>query len=143
MSGPPQILEAYLGRVAEAVMQDDFETYADHVALPFVLVTDVTTLVVKDLAELEHGFEAFVEMLQSQGVTDYLRVVESAVLSDDGLVTGRYVSHLLRGDAPVVPAFRSRIGLRLQDDRWRAVSIANAMNNARWPILLPVVARGI
>lgn len=142
MSSPRQILEEYLERVGRAVMADDFETYADHVSLPLVLVTEVTTLVIQNIAELEHGFDAFVEMMQSQNVTEFLRVVESAVVSDDGLVSGRYVTHILRDGQPIVPPIGSRIGLRLEDDRWRAVSIASSLTNARWPIFLPEVGSG-
>jgi hypothetical protein len=142
MSSPRQILEEYLDLMGRAIMADDFDTYADQISLPFVLVTEVTTLVIQNVAELEHGFDAFVEMMQSQDVTEFRRVVESAVVSDDGLVSGRYVTHILRDGQPIVPPFGSRIGLRFEDDRWRAVSIANSLTNARWPIILPEAGSG-
>lgn len=131
-----RILQDYLDAVGRAVMEDDFATYADHVSIPFVLATAATTLVIKSVEELEHGFDSFVEMIESQGVTDYVRVIESAVMSDDGLISGRYVTHLLSDGTPKHPPFTSRIGLRLEDDRWRAVTIANDLTNARWPIIL-------
>lgn len=126
-----RILQDYLDAVGRAVMEDDFATYADHVSIPFVLATAATTLVIKSVEELEHGFDSFVELIQSQGVTDYVRAVESAVMTDDGLISGRYVTHLLSDGTPRHPSFASRIGLRHEDDRWRAVTIANDLANAR------------
>ncbi len=134
------ILQDYLDRVGQAVMDEDYEVYADQVSLPFRLITEITTLVISTQAELESGFEAFAEMMQSQKVTDYIRLVDSAVQLDEDLISGRYVTHILSNGNRVMPAFCSQIVIRREDGkRWRAASIANSMKNARWPILLPRV----
>lgn len=127
-------LQGYLDHMAKAVLSDDFETYERHVSLPFQLVTETASLVVHTLADLESGFDEFVEMLRAQRVTEYIRVAKSAMMSDNQMISGRYETHLLCEGKHVVPSFVSRISLRREDGVWRAVSIVNATRNERWPV---------
>lgn len=137
MTAAPQILQTYLDEVSAAVMRGDWPAYRDSVALPFQLVTHTASLQIATEEDLRQGFETFSEALRIRRVTDYVRLVEGAERLDDALVTGRYITHLMAGTVRVMPPFRSQITLRLDDGRWRAASITNALANSRWPILLP------
>ena len=85
------------------------------------------------------GFDAYYAMLKHQRVTDYVRLAESAVDLDSGLISGRYTSHILAGSHRIIPPYRSSITLRLTGNRWRAVSISNSLANADWPLQVPRV----
>lgn len=130
-----EILQEWLDTVSDAVMRGDFAGYRAHVCLPFHLITHTASLRIEDEAPLRQGFDLFVQMLQAQRVTDYVRLTAGAEQLDDVLITGRYVSHLLvAGGARLIPPFRSAITLRREDGIWRAASITNALANSRWPI---------
>lgn len=136
---PHQTLQIYLDEVAGAVMRQDYAAYRDRVALPFHLVTHTASLHIDSEQALRQGFDTFAQTLRVQRITDYLRLVEGAEELDEVLLTGRYVTHMMAGAHRVIPPFRSQITLRLEDGRWRAASITNALANSRWPLLLPVV----
>ncbi|MCX7889225.1 MAG: hypothetical protein N2422_05765 [Rhodobacteraceae bacterium] len=120
-------------------MDGDWDSYRDAVALPFHLQTERANLTIADEAALRDGFEDFHEMLRTQQVTDYIRLVRIATFIEDGLIAGNYVTHMLSNAVRVVPPFASQITLRRGDGVWRAVSISNATANTRWPIDLPRV----
>ena len=142
-----RILQAYLDRVAAAVMAGDWETYADHVCLPFHLVTHNGNIEVTTPEKLRQGFDDFRQTLQSQQITDYIRLVDTAAQLDADLISGRYVSHLLSRGHRVLDPFYSEITLRLAGNQWRAASITNALANSRWPLSVlrladPLPAKG-
>ncbi|NEX47585.1 hypothetical protein [Pseudotabrizicola algicola] len=130
------ILQTYLDEIAAAVMAGDFAAYQTGVALPFHLVTHSANLTITTEAALREGFDAFRTMLQTQRVTDYIRLVEGAQCLDPDLLSGRYVTHLISGGMRVLDPFHSQITLRLVEGRWRAASITNALANSRWPFLI-------
>ena len=130
------ILQAYLDEVAAAVMAGDFAAYRAGVVLPFHLVTYSANVTLTTEEALHSGFESFRSMLQTQRVTDYIRLVESAQVLDPELLTGRYVTHLVAGGMRVMDPFHSQITLRNVEGRWCAASITNALANSRWPFLI-------
>ncbi len=129
-----RILQSYLDRVAVTVMTADWETYADLICMPFHLVTHAGNIEVSTLEKLRQGFDDFRQTLQIQQITDYIRLVDSAAQLDAGLISGRYVSHLLSRGHRVLDPFYSEITLRLEGNQWRAASITNALANSRWPL---------
>ena len=140
MRTPHQTLQLYLDEVAATVMRRDFAGYRTYIALPFQLVTHAASMHIADEDALQRGFDTFALTLRAQRITDYVRLVEGAEELDEALITGRYVTHMMAGAHRVIPPFRSQITLRLEDGRWRAASITNALANARWPLISPVVA---
>ena len=68
-------------------------------------------------------------------MTDYVRLVENAVLLDRALISGQYVTHLIAGSHRLIHPFRSEITLRLIGNNWRAVSVTNTLANSRWPLM--------
>jgi hypothetical protein len=130
-----QILQAYLDEVAAAVMAEDWPTYRDSVELPCRIVTHDEDKLVTTEEDLRAGYDVFRDTLRSQRITDYIRLVESASRPGNDLIAGSYTSHLLSGGQRILPPFRSEMTLRLVGNRWRAVSVTNALANSRWPLL--------
>jgi hypothetical protein len=137
MMSAQDILQDFLDRMGAAVKDNDWDLFRLGVCLPFQMVTEETTLVVESEESLREGLEAFHQMMELHHVTDYIRLVNHADLLAPQLLTGTYVTHMLRGATRIVPPFSSQMSLILKDDRWQCVSVANAMANARWPIDLP------
>lgn len=130
------ILQSYLDDIAAAVMVGDFAAYRAGVQLPFHLVTPSVNVSIDTEDALRDGFDQFRSMLQTQRVTDYIRLVDSAQALDPDLITGRYITHLISGGMRVLDPFQSQITLRHTEGRWQAASITNALANSRWPFLI-------
>ena len=67
--------------------------------------------------------------------------IAHATMLGEAVISGRYVTHLLADANRAVPPFRSQMILRLESGTWRAVSIAKALTNDRWPLRVPEVAK--
>jgi hypothetical protein len=134
-----QLVQSYLDEIGNAVLVGDWATYRNHVILPFTLITETATIVVTTEEDLRAGFDSFHAMLQFQRITQYIRLVETAVDLSDTLISGRYVSHFMAGAHRIVPPFRSTMTLRLVGNSWRAVAIVNSISNMQWPIQVPRV----
>ena len=132
---PGQILQTYLNAVGEAVMVDDWPTYSAAVSLPCLILTSDESKVVASLDELRAGFDLFRDTLRLQRVTDYVRLVEHAAQAGPGLISGRYVTHVISASQRVVYPFRSHMTLRQFGANWRAVSVTNSLPNSRWPLV--------
>ena len=134
-----QLVQSYLDDVGNAVLLGDWDTYRNHVALPFTLITETATMGVETEEDLRKGFDSFHDMMKFQHVTQYVRLVDSAIDLDESLISGRYVSHFIAGSHRIIPPFRSAITLRLIGNSWRAVAITNSISNMQWPIQVPRV----
>ncbi len=131
------IVQAYLDEVSAIVMANDWEAYTDVVCRPFMLITHAETLIFATPDEIRTIYTRFHDLLRSQRVTDYIRLVEGAEQIDPDLISARYVTHLMSGSMRIMDPVRSGITLRLEGNRWRAASISNAVSNSRWPLLMP------
>ena len=134
-----QLVQSYLDDVGNAVLLGDWDTYRNHVALPFTLITETATMGVETEEDLRKGFDSFHDMMKFQHVTQYVRLVDSAIDLGESLISGRYVSHFIAGSHRIIPPFRSAITLRLIGNSWRAVAITNSISNMQWPIQVPRV----
>lgn len=134
--------QGWLDRVAQTIFENDFDSYANSVETPFVLMTTTGTLIAARPADLRSGFDQFHQMLLSQGATEMIRIAEEVRPIGTSFLIGTYETNILRNGTRLFEPFRSSLTLRNRDGVWRAACIANAMTNARWPIHLPLIDRG-
>lgn len=130
-----ELLQNYLDLVAAAIMNGDWETYENRVMLPLLLVTHAENIVVSTPDDLRAGFDTFRQALEIQKVTDYVRLVETAKIVDDDLLTGRYITHLIAGAHRILQPYTAQITLRRNGGVWRAASITNGLANSRIPFV--------
>jgi hypothetical protein len=130
------VLQTYLDEMSCFVMHERFEEYAARVRLPLVIRTSVACLTVTTLRDLEEGFDDFIEMMRSRGVTTLQRRVQEAAADGPDGITGTYETRLLAGDRDAMPSFRSRMWLVRAGEVWQATRIHNSTTDARWPILM-------
>jgi hypothetical protein len=131
------IVQSYLDDVGAIVLRNDWDAYCDVLCRPFTLITHAETLIFATPDDIRSLYDGFLDMLQSQRVTDFIRLVETAAQVDPDLISARYVTHLMSGGMRIMPPTTSQITLRLEVNRWRAASITNALSNSRWPVLMP------
>lgn len=132
-------VQGWLDRQTEAHMSSDFEAFAAMHELPHVIVTRAAVLIVEDEARLKEGFDAWVSMLKTQNVSDVIHTVQDANEIGDDLLSGRYVTHLLRGATPICPPYSSTATFRSDAEPLRVVSMTTGMKNLSWPITVPRV----
>lgn len=131
-----QVLQTYLDEMSDFVMRERFEEYLARVHLPLHILTSDANLTVPTVQDLQDGFDDFIEMIQSRGVTDMLRIVMDAAYEGPDRIVGIYETNLLNGSDHVVPAFYSKMWLIRKDGVWQATKIHNTTRDARWPMLL-------
>lgn len=137
---PMPILQTYLDDIADAVMGERFDDYAARILLPLNIQTSSANLTITTLEDLQNGFDDFVEMIQSYGVTRMLRSVKAAAYQGNDHVVGIYDTKLLDGTRQVLPTFHSKMWIGCYDGVWKAIKIHNTTNETRWPILLTRLA---
>lgn len=137
------ILQAYLDEMGKAVMNEWFDVYASRIQLPLSILTSSANLTVRTLADLEEGFDEFVEMIRIRGVTDMLRTVQAATFQGNDHIVGVYETRLMAGDKLALPVFHSKMWIGCYDGAWKAIKIHNTTDEARWPMLLTRLDRDI
>jgi len=130
------ILQAYLDAMRHAVLAERLDDYVARIRLPFSILTSSASLTVSTQADLEDGFDDFVEMIRSRGITDMQRTVQAAAYLGNDVIVGVYETRLLAGEKLALPVFHSKMWIVCDDGVWKATKIHNTTNEARWPMLL-------
>lgn len=130
------ILQRYLDEIGQAVMDERLDAYIARVQLPLHILTSAASLTVSTLDELSDGFDDFVDMIRSHGVTNLRRSVKAAIFQGNDHVVGVYETRLMAGDRLALPVFHSKMWIGCYDGTWKAIKIHNTTNEARWPMLL-------
>lgn len=135
-----EIMQAYIDDLGRAVMSERFEVYAARIQLPLFILTSAASLTISTLADLEDGFDDYVDMIQSLGVTDMVRTVKMARFIGNDHVVGIYDTRLMDGPRQVLPTFHSKMWISAYDGVWKAIKIHNTTKDSRWPMLLTRLA---
>lgn len=130
------ILQSYLDEMAKAVMNEWFEDYAAGIQLPLSILTSSASITVATRPDLEDGFDDFVAMIRSHGVTHMDRKVQAATFQGNDHIVGVYETRLMADEKLALPVFHSKMWIGSYDGRWKAIKIHNTTNEARWPMLL-------
>lgn len=134
------ILQNYLDDMGRIVMNEWFEEYAARIQLPLSILTSSAKLTVTTREDLEDGFDDFVGMIRSHGVTDMLRAVQAATFQGNYHVVGVYETRLMAGETLALPVFHSKMWIGCYGGVWKAIKIHNTTKETRWPILLTRLA---
>jgi hypothetical protein len=129
-------LQSYLDDMGRAVMAERLEDYVARIQLPLSILTASASLTVATLDDLSDGFDDFVDMLHSHGVTEMVRTVQAATFQGNDHIVGVYETRLMAGEKNALPVFHSKIWIGRYDGVWKAIKIHNTTNEARWPMLL-------
>lgn len=130
------ILQRYLDEMGQAVMDERLDDYIARIQLPLRILTSSASLTVSTLDDLADGFDDFVEMIRSHGVTDMRRTVKAATFQGNDHVVGIYETRLMAGNRLALPVFHSKMWIGCYGGIWKAIKLHNTTNEARWPMLL-------
>ena len=131
-----KVLQHYLDHMGNAVMQERFDDYSAGILLPLSILTSAASITVATVEELQDGYDDFIDMIQSRGITEMVRTVIEAREDGPHGIVGVYSTRLEQAGQLVVPEFYSRMWLRRIDGVWKAEKIHNTTLDPRWPLLL-------
>lgn len=114
-----EIIERMLRRTSDAILANDFDALNACFALPLLLETPETRLVIKTVEEHRRLFERLVEGYASKRVTDIIRVCEVAEFISDGVIRSLHISHVMAGDQRVDDPMPTLATTEQIDGVWR------------------------
>ncbi len=129
--------QKWLDRTGQTILDNDYATYRNNIALPLTLITSDGTAVIEDEVTLNELFQSYLNMFQTFHVTDMIRLCSSVQKLDDDIMRATYTTHVMREGQRLFEPFVSDMTLRRDHGQWRAVSIANNLTNNRWPVPIP------
>jgi len=139
MQDPAEIYQTWLDVVTKAVVENDDATLLAWFGRPFLMRTADAEVLIETDEDLLSDFEVLRWGLKTQGVTNYIRLVQKARYLSEDYIEGWHVSHMLRGAVSVVPAYCNRVVLHRDGDIWRCTEADHQLSNGRFPIDLPRV----
>lgn len=123
-------------------MQERFDDYCARVRLPLNIVTSAANLTIASVEDLMDGFDDFVAMIHSRGVTSMIRPVMGAAFDGPDRIVGVYETRLMDGQRMAMPQFYSKMWIGQFDGVWQATKIHNTTYDPRWPLMLTRVKPG-
>lgn len=125
-----KIYQEHLDVLSQALLEADFETFANRISLPHRITTQTDVIEIKTRDEMEKTFHRFAAGYRDSGLTDFVRVAENAKFVSPDEIIGRHVSHQMTGERRMVPPYPNRVRLvRDPDNTWRETHCANAILN--------------
>ena len=137
-----RIYQRVLDSVSEAVLQGDHATVSSYLSKPFHMRTVNGWFPLNTEEDIEQMVRSTHLSLKVQGATDYVRIARSAEFREDGSIEGVHISHILRNGTPLVPSYENRMRMKMIGDDWMVTMAKHAMDNFKWPIMLPDVDKG-
>ncbi len=128
------VFQRHLDDVSEALMQGDFDAYFERVCDPLVVINEQGTTVISGEDQFRFGFESYVGMLKSQRASHLMRLASSVTELGSDLLTGQYVTQILRGGQRIYGPFESALVLRLVDGVWKLCCVASSSHREDYPI---------
>ena len=123
--------QRFLDDIVDAFRMRDFEAFRERIGLPLTVFSYEGTAVVTEEEDLRHYFHLFLAKLAQAGVTDHARVATSFYQIGPNLASCTYDTYLMRDGERVIEPYASSSTLRLDDGRWKVVSIMSALPHAR------------
>ncbi len=124
------MFQTWLDRVADFVFADDFESWADAMALPLLVISATDTSRIATKVLLRAKYDLWRNLFAVQRVTHMIRIAHAAAHVTDTRIAGVYSTELLSNGQRVMLPFESTMTLDWQDDRWRASALRSGMATA-------------
>ncbi|MEM6610265.1 MAG: hypothetical protein AAF689_17010 [Pseudomonadota bacterium] len=134
------LLQEFLDQGAAAILASDADEFFKRVSFPHILITEDSEAVYHSATELRPQFFSVSRALRGNGVTDYLRIVASAVFEDENTILGDWVTHVIRHSHRLIPPYPARARIHCKDGLWK---VSHAVYGIKFPPIadcFPVVA---
>ena len=133
MQDPAAIYQENLDIVSNAIMQGDAGAAVGRFAIPMLLRTLSSEMMLERAEDLIEDTSRHSQALHDLGVTHYVRLVKKAAYLTEELIEGWHETFALRGANLVVPSYRSRLILRLDDGIWKVAEGEHELGGERFP----------
>ena len=127
---PKDVSNDLLERTGAAMLEGDFETFADCFELPQEMDTFHGRNLVQTREELRAVFDAVLQYYRSMGVTEMARHCVEAEFVGPDTVQATHQSRLLAGTELVLTPYPALSVLKRKDGVWRVASCQYAISDA-------------
>lgn len=133
MEDPAKIYQENLDAVSAALMEGDGARCLAHMALPILMRTTGSEVLIETPEDLISDIEKHGVSLKGFGVTHYIRLVKKAAYLREDIIEGWHETHMLRGAQIVLPRYMSRLILRQIDGPWKVIEAEHELAGERFP----------
>lgn len=128
------IYQDWLDATAPAILTNDLEVLANHIALPYRHQAGGASVIIETREDLDYGQTTFANSLRANGVNHFIRLAQNAEFLSTDYIEGHHRTHILSNARRVVPSFTDRMVLRRFAERWKMVELSVPQNSASWPV---------
>ena len=124
--------QAFLDRISICWVNRDFQSWVDHVALPFTSITLNGQLYNDSIESLKKDWDLYCQALDTLKISQIIRKVMVIEVSEEDTLIGTYQTQMFAGDRRVVGPYTSSAMLLHDGKTWRISSIMNALGHRDW-----------
>lgn len=137
-----EIYQDNLDAVSRALWDRDLDFMLVHIALPNMMITLDSTVVIRTRAEMEEAMLHFRNHLANIGVGAYHRIANSAgfLPGRRDTIVGLHDTYIMRGGAFVVEPIPNQMTLLKIDGLWKGARIEAMTRNSDCPFVSPDMA---
>ena len=142
MSPAVRIYQDNLDAVSKALMDGDLQEMMKFIAIPNMMSTRDTELVMSSPEELDMVMQDFRAQLLARGVTSYRRICLEAdfVTGRDDMIAGHHRTETRSDTGVAVEPYLNHMVLMRIDGRWMGIWLQAIMDNTELQILSPDIA---
>lgn len=137
-----RIYQENLNVVSRALMEGDLQLMMRHIAVPNMMSTNDTEIVMSSPEELDLVMSDFRNQLLDRGVETYVRTCLDAafVVGRDDMIAGRHKTETTGKQGVAVPEYLNHMVLMRIDGQWKGIWLQAIMDNTKLQILSPDIA---
>jgi hypothetical protein len=137
-----RIYQENLDAVFRALMDGDLNQMLDHIAIPNMIATRDSQIVMSSHEEVDMVMQDFRSHLISRGVTEYHRVCIEAdfVAGRRDMIAGRHETTARGADGVLITPYTSHMVLMTIGGRWQLIWLQAVMDNTELQMLSPDIA---
>lgn len=124
--------QAFWDRISICWTDRDFQSWVDHIALPFTSITRNGQLNNDSIESLEKDCDLYRQALDTLKISQIIRKVIVIETSEEDTLIGTYQTQMFAEDRRVVGPYTSSAMLIHDGKSWRISSIMNALGHRDW-----------
>ncbi|MDG1505979.1 MAG: hypothetical protein P8Q19_07335 [Planktomarina sp.] len=124
--------QAFWDRISICWTDRDFQSWVNHIALPFTLITRNGQLNNDFIESLKKDCDLYRQALDTLKIPQIIRKVTVIEVSEEDTLIGSYQTQMFAGDRRVVGRYTSSAMLDYDGKTWWISSIMNALGHRDW-----------
>jgi hypothetical protein len=124
--------QAFLDRISACWVDCDFQTWVDHIALPFTSITLNGQLYNDSIESLQKDWDLYCQALDTLKISQIIQKVMVIEANEEDTLIGTYQTQMFAEDRRVVGSYTSSAMLIHDGKAWWISSIMNALGHRDW-----------